>query len=119
MKKLISNYKIYLVFFIGVLLVSLLTSLLNIIGIPSNITNIIIMIIFIIFFVILGFYKGKNSSEKGYVQGIIIGALCCLILMLISLITFNFSIRSFLYYIILILSSTTGSMIGINKKNNT
>ena len=72
------------------------------------------IIIMIITFIIMGFLKGKSSNNKGYLQGLKIGGILVVILFMISF--FNFSLKTIIYYIILLLSSVFGAMIGINKK---
>ena len=116
MKKILSKFKIYFLF-IGIILISiLLLSLLNTFGVPKNITNILSMIIMILTFLITGISKGKNCEKNGYLQGLKIGSILILILILIGFISFNFNFKTILYYLILLLSSVFGAMIGINKK---
>lgn len=91
-------------------------SLANILGVPKNITNILIMLIMIAIFIIFGFFKGKNTEKNGYLQGLKIGSLLILILLVLGIITFDFEFKTILYYLILLLSSIFGSMIGINMK---
>ena len=60
----------------------------------------------------------KKSNNKGYLKGLLFSAICILILTLFSLIfKFYLNINSLIYYIILIISTTFGSMLGINKKS--
>jgi putative membrane protein (TIGR04086 family) len=70
----------------------------------------------ILAFIFSGFLKGKKSAKNGYIQGLKIGSFLVLILIILGTITFNFSFKSILYYIILILSAIFGAMLGINKK---
>ena len=116
MKKIFNKFKIYIVF-IGIILFStLFLSLLNLIGITKSITNILGIIIFIMTYFITGFIKGKNSNEKGYLQGLKTGTILCLILLLLSVFNLSFSYKTIIYYLILILSSIFGATLGINKK---
>ncbi len=64
-----------------------------------------------------GFYMGKKSRNKGYLEGLKFGLIFCLLLIIFNLIVFGFTfeIKYILFYIIIIISSTLGSMIGINK----
>jgi putative membrane protein (TIGR04086 family) len=62
-----------------------------------------------------GFFIAKNSNRNGYVNGLIIGAINIVLLLLLSLIlgeTPKLSIG--IYFLILLLSSTIGGMFGIN-----
>ena len=64
------------------------------------------------------FLLGKKASQKGYLEGLKFGLITCLLMLIISYLAFdsNISIDSLIYYIILLFTSCTGSMIGINKK---
>lgn len=64
-----------------------------------------------------GFYIGKKSKNKGYLEGLKFGLIFCLLLIIFNLIVFGFKfeIKYVLFYIIIIISSILGSMIGINK----
>jgi len=74
-----------------------------------------IIVSFITF--LLGILIGKNSSKKGYIEGLKIGSLIILILLLLNLIFIrNLNLYIFIYYLTLIASSTLGSMVGINLK---
>lgn len=118
MKYLLKYLGYYSVF---IILLTFICSLLNLIGVNSTITNLMIFIFNILVFFIFGFKSGKKASNKGYIAGLKIGGLFLLILIIINL----FSARAFLnittiiYYIVLLLSSTLGGMLGINKKEDT
>ena len=102
------------------LIFSFLLSFLNKIHfLYSNSTDILVFIFMLLFFSILGFYYGKKTPSKGYLEGLKVGGILILFLIIINLIFFQnrFTIERTLYYITLILSSMLGSMIGINKKN--
>lgn len=81
-------------------------------------TDVIIMIGMIMIFVFIGFTFGKKAPSKGYLEGLKIGASLIFLLIIINLLFYQtgFSISRLIYYIVLILSSTLGSMVGINKK---
>jgi len=65
-----------------------------------------------------GILKGKKASKKGFIEGLKYGFILILILFILNLIFYRqFNLYIFLYYIILIASSTIGSMIGINLKH--
>ena len=104
-----------------IILLTFICSLLNLIGVNSTITNLMIFIFNILAFFIFGFKTGKKASSKGYIAGLKIGGLFLLILIIINL----FSARAFLnittiiYYVVLLLSSTLGGSLGINKKEDT
>ena len=101
------------------LILTLFVTTLNYFNILSingiNISKIIIPIISILSG---SFYMGTNVKNKGWLEGIKLSSLVILILLIINLLIFenNFEIKDLIYYIIILVSSMVGSMIGINKK---
>ena len=70
-----------------------------------------------IFFLILGIKNGKKSTNKAYLNGLKYGLTIVIILFLINIIFIrNISSYTFIYYVLIIISTTIGSMIGINIK---
>ena len=88
-------------------------NLLSINGI--NISKIIIPIISVLSG---SFYMGTKIKNKDWLEGIKLSSLIILILLIIDLLVFknSFEIKNLIYYIIILVSSMVGSMIGINKK---
>ena len=83
-----------------------------------NTSRITIIIVGAIMMLIIGFITGKNSNSKGYLNGLLISVISIIILLIFSLIfRFKLNINSLLYYVVLVISTTLGSMIGINKKS--
>lgn len=72
----------------------------------------------ILMFSIFGnsFILGKQSSKKGYIEGVRFGSLIIIILFISTLIFFKFRLRYLFYYIIILMISVLGSIIGINRK---
>lgn len=64
-----------------------------------------------------GIIIGKNSKNKGWLEGLKFGGITIILLVLIGLIfpNNNFDIKRIIYYLILIFISTIGSMLGISK----
>ncbi len=116
MKNLLKYLGYYTLFLITLVFI---TSFLNLIGVNSTITNLLIFIFNISLFFIFGLKNGKKASNKGYLAGLKIGGLFLLILIIISLFTSKniFSLSTFIYYLVLILASTLGGSLGINKKS--
>lgn len=112
MFKYLGYYTIFLILLLFV------CSLLNLIGVNSSITNLLIFIYNISLFFIFGIKSGKRANNKGYLAGLKIGGLFLLLLIIINLFTNRviFSISTLIYYIVLILASVLGGMLGINKK---
>lgn len=102
-----------LTFFITIL------SYLNIMG--DKVISIFKIIIPIISLLIGGFYIGKRSNKKGFIEGIKLGLIFSIILIIFNFLALNnsFKLKYLLFYLILIISSTLGSMIGINRKKLT
>jgi len=107
--------------FLGILL--LLAAILAIFNsfniLYSKGTDIFILIGMILLLFIIGFEFGKKAQKKGYLEGLKIGGCLIFLLLVINLLFYQtgFSLERILYYAVLILSSTLGSMLGINKKN--
>jgi len=102
-----------------ILVATFLLTVLNYFGILNNdITNIFKLIIPIISLFVGAYIIGKNSNKKGYIEGIKYGLMCVILMIVLSIIIekTNFNITSLIYYLILLISSTFGSMIGINRK---
>lgn len=116
MKNLLKYLGYYTLFLITLVFI---TSLLNLIGVNSTITNHLIFIFNISLFFIFGLKNGKKASNKGYLAGLKVGGLFLLVLIIISLFTSKniFSLSTFIYYLVLILASTLGGSLGINKKS--
>ena len=107
--------------FIGILTVTIVITILNYFNILNgNVLN-IISIITIILSLFFGVYlTGKNANKKGYLEGIKFGGIMIVIILLLNLLLFKnkFTLINILYYLSLLLSSTIGSMIGIQRKRN-
>lgn len=87
----------------------------------TTISNYFKIIIPVISMMIGGFYLGKRSKEKGWLEGIKIGLIFLILLFIFSYLAFSkgMNLRTLIYYFILLISSMLGSMIGINKKKTT
>lgn len=59
---------------------------------------------------------GRNSIKHGYLDGIKLGIMLITFCTLVSILEKNISIKLILYNIIILISTTFGSMIGINTK---
>lgn len=117
-----NNLKKYAKTAIGVpiflILYILVLSLLHYFGLMklSTVENVNFVVMAIIAF-IGGFLSGKKASKKGYLEGLKTGGYFAGILLFINIIFFrHFDLYVVLYYLVLVVSSTIGSMIGINLK---
>ncbi len=64
-----------------------------------------------------GFYIGRKSSNKGYINGLKLGGIICSLFLIINLFLKDFKWYQLIYYLIMLITICIGSMIGINKKN--
>ena len=65
-----------------------------------------------------GYFVGKQSEKKGYLEGIKIGLVFILIIALITIISKKFEFSALIYYLLIVISSTLGAMIGIQRKKD-
>ena len=88
----------------------------NIIG--SKIVEIMKILIILIAMFVGGLLIGKSSKQKGWLEGIKLGCIVTIILVLFNYLGLQqkFLPTHIIYYLILIISCTLGSMIGINRK---
>jgi len=79
--------------------------------------SILSLIFMILLFAYTGFSIGKRSKKRGYLSGLFIGLINILLILILALLFRSFpSIKSLIYFSLLLLSSTLGGMFGINKK---
>lgn len=86
----------------------------------SNIYKIILILTSAISILVGSFILGKKSDNKGYLEGIKFGLITIILFFIISFLAFSqkLTISSFIYYLILVITSSIGSMFGINKRTN-
>ena len=105
-------YTIVLIIFLSIILTTLYYF--NLIGpITNKFLKIFIPIISIF---INSFILGRKTLNKGYLEGFKLSLIFISIFLVSSLITKSFSFKLILYYLIIIITSILGSMIGINTK---
>lgn len=104
-----------LIYILGFILLISITSYFSIIS--YNISNYLIKILFLIGIFIFNFKIGRKSSKKGLIKGIKHSLGIIIVLLFLNLITgFNFSIKTLLYYMLIMLTSILASILGVNKK---
>ena len=99
---------------------TLITTILYYFNILSNgINNTFKIIIFITTFLLSGIYISKHSNKKFYLEGIKIAFINIGLFVILNFIFKNgFNLKQIIYYLILIIITTLGSIIGgANKKN--
>ena len=86
----------------------------------NNVIKVFELIAIIISMFIGGLYLGRLSNKKGFLEGTKIGIVVIVILFLLSYLGFDmsFSLNTFIFYLLILISSILGSIIGINKKSS-
>lgn len=109
--------KVLLITFSSIIVLGLLLNTLYYFDIISNnIYNIMKMVIVLLTLFINALILGKNTDKYGILEGLKLGASFLLVMMIIKVITNNaFDIRTVIYSLIIILTTSIGSIIGINK----
>lgn len=109
------NYLKSLIYsFSSLLLINLIITLLNYINIINiNIVNIFSYITPFISFFIGGLFLGSKSNQKGWLEGIKLGIIEILFILIINIL---FNKYNFILYFIILISSILGSILGINMK---
>jgi len=116
MNTIFKYIKPLIIFISSLIIIPFILTILNLLKLETNKTFIIIISSILMF--IIGIILGKQSINKGYLKGLLFSTICILLLTIFSLIfKFTLNINSIIYYIILIISTTFGSMLGINKKS--
>ncbi len=82
--------------------------------------NWVILVSLIVSLFIGGVYIGKNTSNKGYLEGMKLGLMIVVFFFISGFLMFDvmFSLKEFVYYVIIMISATLGSMFGINKRKD-
>lgn len=76
------------------------------------------MLFSILSFFLGGVFIGKNSLNKGYINGLKLSFIMTIIFLIIGIIFQNISITRIIYYSIMSICITFGAMIGISKKES-
>lgn len=120
--KYAKNLGFSLLFIIGSLLIlTLLLTFFNYFNLFSNgLVSTFKIIIPIISLFAGGFFIGKKSSKKGWLEGLKLSLIFTIILILFNLLGLGnkLDLKNILYYLIIIISCMFGGMLGINKNNS-
>lgn len=101
-----------------IFILTFIFTLLNYVGLLNNtIINIIKIIIPIISMFIGGFIIGRKIGKKGWLEGLKLSLIFLILLTLFNYLGLksNISLKVIIYYLILIISTIFGSIIGVNK----
>lgn len=115
----LKKYGIQFLFSIAIILLGLMFSAtLYYFDLINTTTHSIIKIIILLLALFFNsFILGKSASCKGYLEGIKLAIFIITLFTILNLITTRaFSIRTILYYLIIILASAFGGMVGISRK---
>ena len=102
-----------------ILLLTFIITFFNYFNIISDkIISIFKILIPIISLFIGGIQIGKRSKNKGWLEGLKLGLIFSMFLLIFNFLAFSnsFKLKYLLFYLIIIISSIFGSMIGINRK---
>lgn len=114
LKKILNSL---LTFFIIILVGTLFITLFNYFNLlQAKIISILKLILPLTAIFISSYRLGKQSEKKGYMEGLKLGIIIIFIFLVLILILDKITLKSLLYYFILLLTSILSSMIGINRK---
>lgn len=106
-----------ILFFSSVIIATFVLTLLSYFSLLGpGIVSILKLLIPLFSIAVAGYRLGKQSEKRGYIEGIKIGTLAILSFLVLVLLLDKFTIKSLLYYLIILLTAILSSMIGINKK---
>lgn len=118
---IIKYLKSFIYILISILLLSIIIGTLSYFNILGNSAiKIFELITIIISMFIGGLYLGKNSNKKGFLEGLKISLFMIVLLFLFSYLGFDksFNLSMLFFYIIILISSILGSILGINKRSS-
>lgn len=115
LKKLSQSIGISIIVYISLLIVITFLSYFNIIN-GKFLTILKLLVLFLSLF--SGAYIfGKKATKRGWLEGLKFGLITLILLFILNFIFYKaFTLKNFIYYLILLLSSILGSMFGILKK---
>lgn len=119
--KLLKKYNYIPKFILFILILNIIITIINLlIPLKNTINQIITLTSLSLFILITGINKGKITTEKAYKKGLIQGLIYVLVLYILGCFTLSFTIplKKLILYIIVIIISILGYIIGINKKSS-
>ncbi len=106
-------------FFLSLLIGTLIFTIIDYFHLINTKVVSILKLIYPLLSLFLTSYRlGLNSSKKGYIEGLKMGGIIIFIFTIFILLLSKYQIKTLLYDIIILLTSTLGSMVGINRKKN-
>ncbi len=117
MNKYLKYLKSIGIFLLSVLIINLLITIIHYFDFFNLSTiKVLKLLSVIISSLICGFYIGRQSIKKGYLEGLKTGIIIIIIMLILTLIFKNFHIKNIIYYFIIMISNIFGAIIGIQKK---
>lgn len=117
------KYVFPMLYSFGIMLIgTLISSILYYFNITSDKLNTIILYLISIISLFVGSLKlGKNFKQKGIISGLIFFTIWLVIMIFISIIIFktNFILKNIIYYMILLIFSILGGILGKNAQEET
>ena len=99
------------------IILSLILTLLNYFNLLNHtVLTICKMVIPLLSIVTGSFISGKKTIKNGWISGLINGLIITLFIFILSLIIKDFEFKNLIFFIIIIITSTFGSILGINAK---
>ena len=84
----------------------------------NNIIDVLKLLIVLVSIFINSYFIGKNSKNKGYLEGLKFGSIFIIFILFYNLLFINdFTFKIIIYYILILVTSMVASTIGINRKN--
>jgi putative membrane protein (TIGR04086 family) len=105
----------------SLLILTLIMTILNYFNIiSSNTMNYFKLIVIILATFLGGIAIGKQSTKRGWLEGLKLGGILIFILFLFAYLGLDkgVKLRNFIYYLIILQATVLGGMIGINRKIN-
>lgn len=64
------------------------------------------------------FILGRKADKKGYLEGTKFGLIIIILMFIPTILSANFKVKLLIYYLVIMITTILGSMIGISKKRN-
>lgn len=105
--------------FLGLVVTTLVLTVFNYFYIlPSGILKVLNIVVMFLGLFVGGFLTGRVANKKGYLEGIKFGGIMIVIILLLNLLVFKnkFNLLNILYYLLLLVTSSFGGIVGISKR---
>ncbi len=117
--KFLKKYKYIPAFIIYLIISAIILTILNLVfSFTNNTSNIFGLILIALYSIISGINIGKKTEAKAYKEGLKIGFIYIITMYILGSLFFTFKLplKRIIYYLIILVCTIFGSIIGINKK---